>query len=215
VNQVTTTLSTTRALATAAALILALGATSCGERVDLGRSPSRLVISTLSGASSAKPEDLGGSLLSDVITKVERADADGGDFFTTYNDLGEVTMRVVLRDQGQPGALTSPSLLNQVTITRYHVDFIRTDGRNAQGVDVPYSFDSGVTLTVGESDGKVGFEMVHHTAKLEAPLKALGGNGQFINAIANVTFYGRDQAGNEIQASGSIGIVFGNFADPQ
>jgi len=29
-----------------------------------------------------------------------------------------------------------------------------------------------------------------------------------------VTFYGRDQAGNDVSATGSIGIVFGNFADP-
>jgi hypothetical protein len=29
-----------------------------------------------------------------------------------------------------------------------------------------------------------------------------------------VTFYGQDQAGNEISAAGNIGIDFGDFADP-
>jgi hypothetical protein len=36
-----------------------------------------------------------------------------------------------------------------------------------------------------------------------------------ISTIADVTFYGRDQAGNDVSATGSIGIDFGNFGDPQ
>ena len=34
------------------------------------------------------------------------------------------------------------------------------------------------------------------------------------NAIATVTFYGQDQAGNEIIASGNIGVNFGDWGDP-
>jgi len=30
-----------------------------------------------------------------------------------------------------------------------------------------------------------------------------------------VTFYGHDQAGNDISATGSIGVEFGNFGDPE
>jgi hypothetical protein len=29
-----------------------------------------------------------------------------------------------------------------------------------------------------------------------------------------VTFYGRDLAGNDISVTGTLGINFGNFADP-
>ena len=36
----------------------------------------------------------------------------------------------------------------------------------------------------------------------------------FISTIAEVTFYGHDQAGNELSVTGTIGITFGNFADP-
>jgi hypothetical protein len=30
-----------------------------------------------------------------------------------------------------------------------------------------------------------------------------------------VTFFGRDQAGNDLSVTGSIGVQFGNFADPE
>jgi hypothetical protein len=59
-----------------------------------------------------------------------------------------------------------------------------------------------------------GFQIVRHSAKEEAPLKALRFNGSIISTIATVTFYGQDQAGNEISAAGNIGIDFGDFADP-
>jgi len=51
-------------------------------------------------------------------------------------------------------------------------------------------------------------------AKLEAPLATLRTGETFISTIADVTFYGQDQAGNELSVTGSIGITFGNFADP-
>ena len=35
-----------------------------------------------------------------------------------------------------------------------------------------------------------------------------------IATIAEVTFYGHDQAGNDLSATGTIGVNFGNFADP-
>jgi hypothetical protein len=42
-----------------------------------------------------------------------------------------------------------------------------------------------------------------------------GGGMQMLHAIAEVTFYGRDQAGNEVTAVGNINISFGDFADPE
>jgi hypothetical protein len=52
-------------------------------------------------------------------------------------------------------------------------------------------------------------------AKLEAPLGALAQSLVIISTIADVTFFGRDQAGNEVSATGSIGVQFGDFADPK
>jgi hypothetical protein len=108
----------------------------------------------------------------------------------------------------------APSPLNQVTISRYRVMYRRADGRNTPGVDVPLAIDSAVTFTV-PSDGQVtaAFELVRNVAKRESPLLALRTNGNIITTIADVSFFGRDQAGNDISATGSLTVNFGNFAD--
>ena len=107
-----------------------------------------------------------------------------------------------------------PSTNNQVTITRVHVAYHRTDGRNQEGVDVPYAFDTAATATItGSSTITFGFEIVRAQAKQEAPLMALRTNGQIISTIADVTFFGQDVVGNAVSATGSIGIDFGNWGD--
>ena len=127
-----------------------------------------------------------------------------------------MSLALIMRDPGTPAVPVAPSAINAVTINRYHVSYRRADGRNTPGVDVPYPFDSAVTVTVsGGATSKAVFDIVRHVAKEEAPLAALANGGVFINTIADVTVYGRDQAGNEVSATGSIGITFGNFADPQ
>ena len=95
-----------------------------------------------------------------------------------------------------------------------HVEYIRADGRNTQGVDVPFAFDSAVTGTI-PAGGTVtlGFELVRNVAKREAPLAQLRTSSNFIAAIAKVTFYGVDRVGNNISVQGQISIEFGNFGD--
>ena len=102
-----------------------------------------------------------------------------------------------------------------MTISRYHVAYRRSDGRNAPGVDVPFPFDGAGTVTVTDKDASMGFVLVRIQAKLESPLKNLrqGGGATAISTIADITFYGRDQVGNTISATGSIQVDFGNFAD--
>ena len=41
-----------------------------------------------------------------------------------------------------------------------------------------------------------------------------GGAQNVISTIAEVTFYGRDQAGNEVSVTGSISVNFSDFGDP-
>jgi hypothetical protein len=200
-----------------AALASALVVSGCGEVARTGRAPAQIVIIALEGAPGNEPDNFGGTLLSDVVTIVQRQS--GGqtvDTPTIFNDLGRVTMRLVLKDPGIPGSLSSPTALNTITVNRYRVTYRRADGRNTPGVDVPYPFDSAVTFTIpAEAEASAGFELVHHTAKMEAPLAALGFQSTIISTIAEVTFYGRDQAGNEVMATGNIGVLFGNFADPE
>jgi hypothetical protein len=80
---------------------------------------------------------------------------------------------------------------------------------------VPYGFDGAITGTVPPSGtATFGFELVRSVAKSETPLVQLVSNfGVLINAIADVTFYGTDQVGNDISVVGSISIEFGNFGD--
>jgi hypothetical protein len=57
------------------------------------------------------------------------------------------------------------------------------------------------------------FDIVRVSAKLEPPLLALASNGQTIDAIADVTFYGKDMQNNDVAVTGSIGVTFANFGD--
>jgi hypothetical protein len=177
---------------------LIAASSACGEFTREGRSPVVLVVDSLF------VNDDQGTLNSDVLTKG-----------STLNDMAEVQMRVILKDPGAPGVTVNPTLLNAVTITRYRVEYRRTDGRSVQGVDVPYAFDSAMTITVpSDGTGTTTFQLVRHSAKEESPLRALSSNFDIISTIAYVTFYGRDQAGNDISATASIGIDFADFADP-
>jgi hypothetical protein len=205
-----------QAAATAIAACAALTA-GCGDLAQQGRSPVQLVILSLQGASGAEPDELGSFVLSDVLTMVSRS-IDGEDVQvpTIFNDIGQVSMQVVLKDQGVPGLLAEPGPLNAVTITRYRVAYRRADGRNSPGVDVPFGFEGAITFTVpNEGTTSSGFELVRVIAKQEAPLLPLVNSGNFVTTLADITFFGRDLAGNDIQATGSIQVDFGNFADPE
>jgi hypothetical protein len=198
--------------------IAAFTVASCGEVARTGRSPALLIVETVEAANGTTPNQFFAFLLSDVQTLVER-EVNGQTVRvpTIFNDPGRIRLRLTLRDPGTPSTPTAPSTLNEITITRYRVVFRRADGRNTPGVDVPYSFDGGATGTVpANGNVEIGFDLVRHQAKLEAPLVNLAGGGGsvFISTIAEITVFGRDVAGNEVQATGTISVQFGDFADP-
>lgn len=201
-----------------AAVGLAASASCAGELATTGKSPAFLIIDSLSAASGAASGVYGSFLNSDVITNVEtQIDGVAVQVPTVFNDPGRAVLRLGLKNPGTTVTPTSPNTLNEITVTRYRVVFKRADGRNTPGVDVPYGFDGGVTGTVGaETAITLGFELVRHTMKQEPPLKNLinmGGSLQ-ISTIAEVTFYGRDQAGNEVSVTGLISVNFADFGDP-
>lgn len=181
----------------------ALATAACGDKVLQGKGSSYLVIDQLAAASGAKAETFSTVLQSDVLTK--------GD---VLEDLGKVTLHIAMKDVSLTTG-TEPTANNVITVNRYHVDFIRSDGRNTQGVDVPYSVDGAVTGTVTTSQAALVFTIVPVQRKLEAPLRALrgGGGAVAIMTIANVTFYGYDQAGNAVAVTGSISVNFADWAD--
>ncbi len=197
---------TFKLLTVASIVSLAAMTAGCGGMAGNDRSSVTLIVEALQAASGASATPaFSGTLQSDVLTR-------GG----IFSDQGRVTMRVIGKDPTD--VLT---LGNSVTITRYLVTFTRSDGRNTPGIDVPFPFDSAVTFTVtpGSTSSTAGFELIRHTAKLESPLLGLRDqnnniNWTIISTLADVTFFGHDQAGRNVSASGRIGVQFGDFADP-
>src|SRR5438093_715926 len=196
---------------------LVLASISCGDVARTGRAPVYLVIDALQSAPGNKPTSFtGGALLSDVLTIVTSGGvcSVASPCQVIYDDLGEVVLRTPLKDVTNPSSPNAPTTNNEVTITRYRVVYRRTDGRNTQGVDVPYAFDGGVTGTVPLGGTlALPFELVRHVAKQEPPLASLRSSGAIIYTIADVTFFGTDRVGNAVSVSGSLQVNFGNFAD--
>jgi hypothetical protein len=184
---------------------------SCGDVIRQGQSPVVLVMNSLGGAPGSKPGSFGSPLNSDVITNVISPAPCSADTPcpTIFNDIGQAVLSLAPKD-----VAVSPTSNNQVTITRYHIDYIRTDGRNVQGVDVPYSVDGAATGTVPASGTlSLPFELVQSVAKQQSPLIQLVTNPAIINTIAKVTFFGKDLVGNDISVTGQIQVNFANFGD--
>ena len=123
-----------------------------------------------------------------------------------------------MKDPGSVDSPTMPSSTNLITVTRYHVRYVRSDGRNTPGrrraVRVRRRAD---VHRAGVRARSASFTLVRVQAKLEAPLMALRGLGGAvaISTIAEVTFYGTDQAGREVSAVATISVNFADWADPK
>lgn len=193
--------SSLRYLRGAAAGTAILAAVSCADIARTGNGPTYLIVQSVQGLGGGGASTLTPSLESDVQV--------GG---VAFRDIGEATVSVQMKNT-QLNA-TAPTPLQSVTINRYQVRFRRTDGQNREGIDVPFGFEGGTTVTIAAGGtGVVQFDLVRAQSKLEAPLRALSGGGGLliISTIAEVTFYGRDQAGNEVSVSGTIDVRFGDF----
>jgi hypothetical protein len=175
------------------ALAAAAAVSSCSEAVRTGQGSSYLVMTNLTGG----PQN-DATVESDVVS-------DTGSIFT---DVGTATFELQMKD-----VLDNPTPNNSITLTQYRVEYVRTDGHNVQGVDVPFAFTSGLNVTV-TGGATAGFTLVRTQAKEEAPLKALRNNGgaHAISVIARITFYGHDQTGREVSVSGNLDVTFADWA---
>jgi hypothetical protein len=187
--------------------VLAAVVTSCGDQTLEGTSSSYLIVGGIEAASGADSTTFGSGLASDVITVKDNV-------ATIFNDPGRVTFKLGLKDPGPSSSPVTPTQNNWITVTQYHVQYVRSDGHNIEGVDVPYAFDGGLAATVS-ADTTVGFTLVRNQAKMEAPLGALATNPIVLSTIARVTFYGHDQTGREVSATGNIDVTFANYGDPK
>jgi len=189
----------------AAALILAasfVALPGCTSTQLQGQSSSYLIVQSISAARGDTPDEDFPVLDSDVSTNG-----------TIFADIANINLALGMKDPGSTQNPSTPTSANYITVTRYHVKYIRSDGRNVQGVDVPYEFDAGSTATVVGTGTEMTITLVRVQAKLEAPLKSLVGQGGqvAITTTAEITLYGKDQAGRDVSVKGTITVNFADF----
>jgi hypothetical protein len=177
-------------------------------------SPFILEIASITNSAGALP------ILSDVAS-------DSGSIF---NDEARVTVNA-FRKNNNPDLGTSP--VEHIYLESYEVRYFRTDGRDQEGVDVPFR-TTGALGNVrfhtpgpggnGEVEATVSVTVVRHQAKLEPPLRnlasvtltdtsALGFSGPgVLTCIAEITIRGRTVQGDVMRAVGRVNVTFANFA---
>jgi hypothetical protein len=199
----------------AAALSFLLSAPGCITEPDtVDDDATNAIVQIVNMGASSNDLQGAGETVTDLFSDVCFADEEhpASDVFgcTVFNDNGVVTMRAFPKDQT---ALSST--INNLTFQRYRVTYIRADGRNVQGVDVPYTFDGAANFTVPISGDDVerAFVVVRHQAKTESPLRQLALNGTILSVIAQVDFFGVDSSGRTVQATGYLNITFADFAN--
>lgn len=185
-------------------IIAALFLASCVAKENDSTSGSFLIIDSLTG------NDLAGAAGSttafcDVITEG-----------TIVNDnaVAEVNAQIY-----NPLADADISYYNNVVVDQIDVEFKRTDGRNVEGVDVPYRFTQPMNmLVVIDTPLEIPFVLIRHVAKLEAPLLALRevpSQTFVLQLVAKVTLHGKDLGGHRVApVSGYLSVWCANFADP-
>ncbi|MCX6553803.1 MAG: hypothetical protein NTZ12_02120 [Candidatus Aminicenantes bacterium] len=187
-------------------IIVALVMTACNAVENESTSGSMLEIVSLTG------KDLEGkegstTVFSDVLTNG-----------SIINDNGVAALRATPLDPLMPENEITPYM--DVMVDQIEVEFRRTDGRNVEGVDVPYRFTQPVSMLVSFSqETEIPFVLIRHVAKLEAPLLALREvpSREFIlQLVAVVTIHGKDLGGHRVSpVTGYISVWCGNFADPE
>jgi hypothetical protein len=145
-----------------------------------------------------------GDLFSDVCRGVPPA-------CVVTNDNVLVVMSARAKDP-----FTDISHFGDIVIDRYRVTYVRADGRNTPGVDVPHGFDGAMSFKV-PVDGPAAAQqimLVRPQAKLEPPLANLarGGGAIVLTTMAQIDFYGRQLVTDRaVEARGSLSVTFADF----
>jgi hypothetical protein len=183
-----------------------------------------LEIASIEGTSASNSSGPGGEIRSDVLTAG-----------SVFNDDAIVAVNV-LRKNNNVDLSTTP--VEHVYLDRYEVVYFRTDGRNTEGVDVPYRitgplgnlrFHTAGPGGSGEVEQTVNITVVRHTAKLEPPLSNLRNIGitqpgdptapfvipgqGIIYTVAEITIHGHTIQGDGVEAKGRVQVTFADFAD--
>jgi hypothetical protein len=189
---------------------------ACTSVEDNSRSASLLTVSNVVGEPGSKGETPGTPLLSDVCDNPDGTPQDP-DTCSVFNDNALVTFDNDFLQVG-PGTGQGTSYLNDILVTQYRVDYVRSNGRNTPGVDVPFGIDGTMDIRVGvNSSADATILVVRHTAKVEPPLSEIttGEGEKVITANAQLRFFGHDIAGRSISATGFLEIHWANYGEGQ
>lgn len=181
---------------------------SCNPIEDEGQSDSLLVVLNLTGT------DIEGNVVNFLQSDVVIIDPATG-LPSVAADAAKVSLTAKLIDPSPP---VTVSQYNSITVNRYAVTYIRSDGENRQGVDVPYSFEGSLSTLIDiDSIVEVSFVIVREVAKVEPPLLNLReGRGEgVLQVTAKVDFYGQDMVKNNVKATGYLTIFFANYVDKE
>jgi len=188
-------------LAAAAAAVAGLSGCTPDFAKD-NTSPVLFIIADING---------GSPLDSDVLS----GDATSGFFIAP----DQVPVTIAVRPKN-PNFENVPQIAGAVLITRYEVRYFRSDGRAAEGVDVPFRISGNLSTAadVGTDSAQnvtLAIEVVRRQAKLEPPLRNLvGGGGEIVlTCFAEITIHGRTIAGQAVQAQGRLQIDFADLVD--
>jgi len=178
---------------------------SCNPHENKTESSSLLIVQNLTGVNSEGQE------VSYLESDVVRLDDMGNPFVTA--DPAIVTFSAKLLD---PNSSMGPSQYNDVIVDRYVVRYTRVEGKNQEGVDVPYAFEGSLsTMVQVNSVTEISFPIVRASAKLEPPLVTLAGTTAegVLQVTARVDFYGHDMMNKKVTATAYLAIFFANWAD--
>lgn len=185
--------------------MVCLGLFSCNPLENKQDSASMLILESLKGVDAEGKE--ADYLESDVVT----VDDDGNS--SVFEDPAIATFSAKLLD---PAPIFDPSQYNDILITRYIVRYTRSDGKNREGVDVPFAFEGSLSSLVKvDATTDVSFVLVRAVAKLEPPLVnlAVGRAEGEIEVTATIEFYGHDLMNKSVKAVGQIPVFFADWAD--
>jgi hypothetical protein len=104
-----------------------------------------------------------------------------------------------------------------IVVERYEVRYFRSDGRDVEGVDVPFRITGNVAQEVlGAEAAELVLEVVRRQAKLEPPLRNLRSSGGpvVVTMFAEITLHARSTIGQTTNtAMARLQIDFADFVD--
>lgn len=187
--------------------LAALAFTACNPIENGQQSNSLLLVETVTGL------DMTGNEGNLCQSDVQFINSETGLSIVTA-DLAKAILSAQTLD---PNPILGTSQYADIQLLKYAVTYVRADGKSTPGVDVPYSFEAGLSgiIRIGQTT-TVSFVVVREAAKQEPPLlnlRATTTRGETLEVTARIDFYGKDLSGRAVKATGYLLITFADFAN--